>query len=127
MNNTKLLPFDLEVALKQPKRVVYRNGEKPLGWHYFDVEGLDMPIIDTQGETYTKDGKFRYDGGESNYDLFLLPEFTPEEGKWYWVQQNEFMGYEPIIYLRGSFRIHGIGFSVEEMYTIHPEPINPPE
>jgi hypothetical protein len=127
MNKTNLLPFDLEVALKQPERVVYRNGEKPLGWHYFDVEGLDMPIIDTEGETYMKDGKFRYDGDESIYDLFLLPKFTPEEGKWYWVKHQEFDDYLPRGYVGGFFWIHDIRFNKEEVFAIHPEPINPPE
>jgi hypothetical protein len=127
MSKTNLLPFDLEVALKNPERVVYRNGEKPLGWHYFDVEGLDMPIIDTEGETYMKDGKFRYDGDESIYDLFLLPKFTPEEGKWYWTKYKEDSVFFPRYYSNGCYLEGGLKYRPSNLHTIHPEPINPPE
>jgi hypothetical protein len=28
-------PFNLETALKHPEWVYFRNGEKPLEWHWF--------------------------------------------------------------------------------------------
>jgi hypothetical protein len=127
MSNNNLLPFDLEVALKQPERVVHRHGNKPLGWHYFDVKGLSAPIIDTEGSSYNKEGKYRGDGVPSEYDLMLLPEFTPEEGKFYWVKHQEFDDYLPRGYVGGFFWIHDIRFKKDEVFAIHPEPINPPE
>lgn len=79
-----LLPFNLEEALKDPARVVYRNGEKPLEWHYFESCTTPFPICLTNSQgrllSYTKDGFLHLN--EKNYlDLFLLP--LPE--KTYWV------------------------------------------
>ena len=128
MNKTNLLPFDLEVALKQPDRVAQRGTENPVEWVHFKSVGK---VLYYDHENYLKDVKENGAYNSMNipdyYDLMLLPEFTPEEGKWYWVKQQEFDDYLPRGYARGFFWIHGIRFKKDEVFAIHPEPINPPE
>jgi hypothetical protein len=133
MSNTKLLPFDLEVALKQPERAVFRNGGKPLEWHYFDKAANDAyPIrfVASDGgmRSCTKEGTYtRCEPLEHPLDLFLLPEFTPEEGKWYWVKTNEEVDFCPMIFSKSRYWGFGVSYEPSELHTIHPEPINPPE
>lgn len=132
MNKTNLLPFDLEVALKQPKRVVFRNGKKPKQWHYFDkretpyklclLDEHDLISANAISGEYINDSV-----KEHEYDLFLLPEFTPEEGKWYWTQLHKGFNYHPTWFADGSFWVQGVMHSVSDFFHIHPEPINPPE
>jgi hypothetical protein len=73
----KLLDFDLEIALKQPERVVYSDGEKPLDWKYFDKGTTTYLIvtIDKHGffSFFTKTGVVNpYIPSKGN--LKLLPE-----------------------------------------------------
>lgn len=73
----KLLDFDLEIALKQPERVVYSDGEKPLDWKYFDkgITTYLIVTIDKKGDfaTFTKTGEInQYSFYQKN--LKLLPE-----------------------------------------------------
>jgi hypothetical protein len=132
MSNNNLLPFDLEVALKHPDRVVYRNGGKPLEWHYFDKAVNDAyPIyfVSSDGNirSCTKEGRYTsYEPPEHPLDLMLLPEFTPEEGKWYWVKTHG-IDFCPMIFSESRYWCVGISYDPSELHTIHPEPINPPE
>lgn len=85
-----LLPFNLEEALKHPERVVYRNGEKPLEWHWFDhsdQESFCIVSIDSERSILTHKicGSFPSIPTDSPYFLFLLP--PPE--KRYWVNVYE--------------------------------------
>ena len=87
----KLLPFNLEEALKNPERVVYRCGAKPLEWHWFKESSHTCQIysVMSNGDTVssTKEG-FDYAGKTSPHDLMLLP--IPE--KTYWVNVYEVQG-----------------------------------
>jgi hypothetical protein len=133
MSNNNLLPFNLEVALKHPEMVVFRNGKKPLDWHYFDkAVNNDYPIISvtTDGDICysTKGGSYhKYEDDEHPLDLMLLPEFTPEEGKWYWAKYRKDSDFQPRYYSKGCYWSSGIRYNPSELHTIHPEPINPPE
>lgn len=83
--NNQLLPFDLETALKHPKRVVYRNGEKPLEWHYFEYKNTIFATHPLCGFlTHNRDGKY-FSTVVHQHDLLLLP--PPE--KRYWVNVYE--------------------------------------
>lgn len=73
-----LLNFNIEEALKNPDRVVYRDGSKPLEWHLFEkVSGL-YPITSVATNElcviHTKDGNQVDDENNTPKDLFLLPE-----------------------------------------------------
>ena len=74
-----LLPFNLEEALKNPERVVYRNGEKPLEWHWFekaDQSGLCVCSYDLSNDinTHFIDGSYHLDKSSCKYDLFITPK-----------------------------------------------------
>jgi len=84
-----MLPFDLTKALANPDSVVYRNGEVPLEWHYFEKKKSVYRVL-----TIDKDGNERMNiitgeanngGGVSTHDLFLKePEMfvnADSEGK----------------------------------------------
>lgn len=78
-----LLPFNLEEALKSPERVVYRNGEKPLEWHWLRwVNENEEPIVSVRKNGTVMQhyigGRF-YSNINCDSDLLLLPE------KRYWV------------------------------------------
>ena len=89
----ELLPFNLEEALKNPDRVVYRNGEKPLEWHWFG--SLEEPYTlysvtgDKELKSHKKNGRWKSETYRANYDLMLLP--IPE--KRYWVNVYDVWGY----------------------------------
>lgn len=88
-----LLPFNLEEALKNPERVVYRSGAKPLEWHWFEKCSVDNRLVTIMAN---KLPLFLRDNGkvcddlisEHCYDLMLLP--IPE--KTYWVNVYEVQG-----------------------------------
>lgn len=65
-------PFNLETALKHPERVYFRNGEKPLEWHWFEKSISLYPItiigVDGNYNTAKKDGQLF---GVDNNDLIL--------------------------------------------------------
>ena len=75
----KYLPFDLEVALKHPERVITRQGQKITEIHYFETSNSYKykvsAVIDGVVEPFTIGGRFYEDTTDSNYDLFLLPEY----------------------------------------------------
>ena len=74
---TELLPFNLEEALKNPERVVYRNGEKPLEWHWFDKAFSNFSVysIKQNGmiEDHLIDGSVIDKVCPNEYDLLLHP------------------------------------------------------
>lgn len=76
MSDKELLPFDLEVALKEPERVVCRNGEKPSELYYFKTSKSDYPVTAVVNKliyVFTVKGEYLNDE-EYKYDLFLLPK-----------------------------------------------------
>jgi hypothetical protein len=69
-------PFNLETALKHPEWVYFRNGEKPLEWHWFEKinsEWVIFAINQTGGTSLCrKDGTYSAALKiESPYDLIL--------------------------------------------------------
>lgn len=77
----EMIPFNLEEALKNPDRVIYRNGEKPLEWHWFKTAQLQIVSITPNKEIQvnSENGAFHYEDEmdayfipNSPYDLFLL-------------------------------------------------------
>lgn len=69
-------PFNLETALKHPEWVYFRNGEKPLEWHWFEKinSGWVIYAINQTGGTSLcrKDGTYNATLKiESPYDLIL--------------------------------------------------------
>jgi hypothetical protein len=130
MSNNNLLPFDLEVALKQPERVVYRNGEKPIEWIRFIKRRVIASIRPSESGGIIKhdiNGKYDPDYENGYLDLMLLPEFTPEDRKWYWVKTDKDSQYKAAFYHYGLFVCGMTKYSPLNLHTIHPEPINPPE
>jgi len=73
------LPFDLEVALKHPERVITRNGNKISEIHYFETAkpvGYKLyAVINGEAEAFNVDGEYFEDETECIYDLFLLPYY----------------------------------------------------
>lgn len=85
-----LQSFDLQAALANPERVVYRNGEKPLEWHWFKHAQWQIVSVTPQKEiqvNYENGASHSYDefdeylGTNSSHDLLLLPVSE----KRYWV------------------------------------------
>ena len=81
------LPFDVNVALKNPERVISRNGQKRFHKIYVDkdVKKYPYPLVvialDDTKSNYTIDGNFNINK-LTDWDLFLLPEEdapAPEE------------------------------------------------
>jgi hypothetical protein len=77
-----LLPFDLEVALAYPERVITRGGVKIRYIHEIPLN-IKTPLFvilegDVCGDQHTKEGKYLIDDRESDCDLFLLPETRVE-------------------------------------------------
>lgn len=75
MNTEPLIPFNLQDAIKGAS-IVYRSGEEPLEWHYFQrVNGFAHCIITVDLSrnlnTHYSNGRFR--DGESARDLFMMP------------------------------------------------------
>ena len=69
-------PFNLETALKHPEWVYFRNGEKPLEWHWFEKgKENNFPIIsiDIRGNKISncKKGFFNADEKVHGADLIL--------------------------------------------------------
>jgi hypothetical protein len=67
-------PFNLETALKHPEWVYFRNGEKPLEWHWFEKSTIGYPVIAINVSgwhlTITQDGKL-VSGRDDDSDLIL--------------------------------------------------------
>ena len=89
----KLLPFNLEEALKDPNRVVYRNGEKPLEWHWFEKAERNSTLasinIFHDMCLHYNDGSMAFSPNDNDYDLLLLP--LPERR--YWVNVYGVLGH----------------------------------
>lgn len=87
----ELLPFNLEEALKDPARVVYRNGERPLEWHWLEKASENQESIVSVSCNGTVLQHYQKGGFYSNItcqnDLLLLP--PPEETYWANVYKNE--------------------------------------
>lgn len=88
----KLLPFNLEEALKDPARVVYRNGEKPLEWHWMGKANqedycITSVLSDGSFETHLINGRTLLGWDTDSSDLMLLP--LPEKTYWVNVYEND--------------------------------------
>jgi len=69
-------PFNLETALKHPEWVYFRNGEKPLEWHWFEKAAKDnFPLIAINKSggkiSNTKYGFFDISELPNGYNLIL--------------------------------------------------------
>lgn len=106
------LPFNLEEALKSPERVVYRNGEKPLEWHYLKSskeEGRKILSVTPLGNTRTHaiDGSWNTGIGDpSEDDLLLLP--IPKTT--YWINVMEEGTYFKSLSVTGPWRSQAEAF-----------------
>lgn len=76
----EIQPFNLETALKHPEWVYFRNGEKPLEWHWFKTAQWQIVSISPKKEIQVnyKNGAYHYDdemdayfNPNSPYDLIL--------------------------------------------------------
>ena len=69
-------PFNLEEALKNPNRVVTRDGRNVTQLHRFECSDYHRLVLVLDGniETYDTDGICGLKGIENEKDLFLLPE-----------------------------------------------------
>lgn len=78
------MPFNLDEALKNPERVVYRDGQKPLEWHFIKSANVICKIVtvDTRKCVFTHSewGRYNILDVESDFDLFLTP--VPEKRYW---------------------------------------------
>ena len=91
MNTNNLLPFDWEIAQKQPERVVTRDGRKVTQLHIFkDVKDVKPVCGVIYDETFRwhLNGVYYYSGSESNKDLFLLPEVKECWVNVYWTENG---------------------------------------
>lgn len=73
----KLLDFDLEIALKEPERVVFADGTKVQDWHYFRGVNVGNPLVLFCGSAlmrYTINGEFINGRIDNKLDLKLLPK-----------------------------------------------------
>ena len=105
------LPFNLEEALKAPERVVYRGGNKPLEWHWFErgaVNGrLVTILVDGSLWKLSDNGKVYNDlKSEHVYDLMLLP--LPK--KKYWVNVMEERSLRGGLYVTGPWESEAEAF-----------------
>lgn len=84
MNTETLMPFNLEEALKNPERVVYGNGKKPLEWHFIKSATPNCKIVTVDSSrdilTHSELGRFSVRGVDSSFDLFLA--FVTEKRYW---------------------------------------------
>lgn len=68
-------PFNLETALKHPEWVYFRNGEKPLEWHWFEKATRNSEIcsININGDMclHLSDGSMAFVTTSHDYDLIL--------------------------------------------------------
>ena len=73
----KLLYFNLEIALKEPERVVFADGTKVEDWYYFRGANSTYPIV-VHGKNkivrYTIKGRYLDDEVDTELDLKLLPK-----------------------------------------------------
>ncbi len=78
-------PFNLETALKHPEWVYFRNGEKPLEWHWFKTAQWQIVSISPKREIQVnyENGAYHYDdeidayfNPNSPYDLILRVPFV---------------------------------------------------
>ncbi len=76
-NNTDYTeqPFNLETALKHPEWVYFRNGEKPLEWHWFEksLAPIKITSITPSGSVlqHYQKGSVNNDDMRFMYDLIL--------------------------------------------------------
>jgi hypothetical protein len=74
----RTVKFNLKAALKNPDRVVYRNGEKPKEWHFFSTAKKDPEPISSVSEggirSHNIDGYYFDKEEPYGYDLLLLSE-----------------------------------------------------
>lgn len=99
----EFLPFNLQEALKAPERVVYRNGQKVLEWHYFDncSSGYPIAAVTPSGGLVAYDigGSYNISKDDHSLDLMLLP--LPKKKYWINVMQEEFSG---VLYVTGPWK-----------------------
>jgi len=98
MNNTEgglpstpeweIQPFNLETALKHPEWVYFRNGEKPLEWHWFERMNTESCIIAIHNGKYCTNNKMGfYNNDESGCAVDLILR-VPYVTKWFNVYKN---------------------------------------
>lgn len=107
-----LLPFSLEEALKAPERVVYRSGNKPLEWHWFErgpVNGRLVTILVNGNFWKLNDNGRVYNDliSEHCYDLMLLP--LPK--KKYWINVMEEQSLRGGLYVAGPWESEAEAFN----------------
>jgi hypothetical protein len=77
-------PFNLETALKHPEWVYFRNGEKPLEWHWFEGMPAESCIITIHKGSYCTNNKIGfYNNDESGCAVDLILRVPYKE---VWVQ-----------------------------------------
>lgn len=92
MKKLNLLPFDLNIALKYPERVVTRDGRKVKEIAYFKKQ-TKQPLVALIGSEFMLfyiDGKFNV--SKSVLDLFLLPEVKKLYVNVYKTKSGPFLG-----------------------------------
>lgn len=107
----EFLPFNLEEALKAPERVVYRNGEKPLEWHWFKScttrWSVSAVAPDGRPSIYDAEGYIDYGKDPDVKDLMLLP--LPK--KKYWVNVMEEQSLRGGLYVTGPWESEAEAFN----------------
>ena len=98
-------PFSLETALKHPEWVYFRNGEKPLEWHWFKTAQWQIVSISPKKEIQVnhENGAYHYDDEMDAYfnpnspnDLILRVPYRevwvniyPDKGRAVWNNSKE--------------------------------------
>ena len=110
--NYKVQPFDLDTALANPDWVYFRNGEKPLEWHWFKTLTTNRPIIAVLPEggrvdSFCKRG-FYYTGmRKSELDLVLhVPEKKIKITVFVWDNGRTTVTYSELEHKGANFDIY---------------------
>lgn len=119
------LPFNLEIALKQPERVIARSGKKVTQLVMFKASTDYTLRAVCQGEivAWRENGKF-YNIEESQNDLFLLPEIKEcwinvySDGKTVWTGVSYESHYDAIHYAEKGYYIKTIKITNEKENNI---------
>jgi hypothetical protein len=88
-------PFNLETALKHPDWVYFRNGEKPLEWHWFEKAAKDnFPLIAINKSggkiSNTKYGFFDISELPNGYNLILRVPYVTKFANIYYDTKKAF-------------------------------------
>lgn len=93
----KLIPFNFNEA-KAGKRIIYRKGDTPLAWRFFENEkgiGSFVATTSEQGRHWhnVNTGRVESAGhtGESPYDLFMAPNPRTKRCGWMNVYDHQYL------------------------------------